>query len=497
MKYENHIFISYSHSDNELLTTEQEGWVSRFEKNLKKIVERRSGREVTIWRDQMMGGNRALKETIFAQFPKTEMLLSILSPCYLESSWCLDEVKEFCERCGKVKVGDTLRIITVKKLPIELGSLPPPINETLGCQFYTMREARIDKCEHGEHAFELDPSDPDLMRLYYQQMIVLADDIRKTMAAVESGNVEPAPPVPQSRRVYLAACSWDLEETRQAIENDLRQQEYSVYPCRLLPTEESAFTAEVSRLLEQCRVSIHLVGKYGGFVPNGRSGKSAVVLQNELAIAQAKKEPSLRRVIWLPEGTDSKDAQQQQFIEALNVDSEKQFGADLISGDLEALKSAIYATLRSLEQKDLHGIEPQDPEARLLYMIYDNKDREAVLPIRKFLKREGFDLEVPLFEGNAEALDQAKRKMLTTCRGVLVFYGKGDEAWKYAVNCDLKKSRGYRWGAPNPVTVTYLAEPSTVSKAELIELEGANLINGLEGFSENVQKALLECLKEV
>jgi len=33
-------------------------------------------------------------------------------------------------------------------------------------------------------------------------------------------------------------------------------------------------------------------------------------------------------------------------------------------------------------------------------------------------------------------------------------------------------------------TYTYLAEPTTTDKSELVELEESNLVNALEGFSE-------------
>jgi len=42
-------------------------------------------------------------------------------------------------------------------------------------------------------------------------------------------------------------------------------------------------------LLKRCQLSIHLVGEAYGGVPDGRSQKSVVVLQNELAAKRSKK----------------------------------------------------------------------------------------------------------------------------------------------------------------------------------------------------------------
>jgi hypothetical protein len=491
MKYEKQVFISYCHKDNKPLTTGEEGWVTKFHKMLEAVVASHSGPKVDTWIDHELAGNDDFEQEILAQIPKTGILVSIISPCYIESAWCNRELKAFCEKCGEVKVGRKFRIIKVMKFPV--GKEPPPMDKMDGYDFYTYDESRF-----GEHAFELDPINyPDRKQLYIQKVSVLADDIIHLMQMVESGGGEPPQPLPSSRQVYLAQCSWDQKEAREAVEIDLRQQGYSLFPQGPLPTDEAAYTAAVSEALEQCGMSIHMVGRHYGFVPDGPSGKSAVILQNDMSVAQARKKP-FRRIIWLPAGPDSSELQQKQFIDALHRDSEKQFCADLITGDLEALKSAIHTTLQSLEKKDSPVAGPPcDPNARLLYLICDKQDREAVLPIRKLLLKQGFDVQVPLFDGNAETVDHARHEMLTLCRGVVVFYGKGDEAWKHAVDFDLIKSRGYRNQAPNPVTVTYLAEPSTIDKIELMTVEQPNLINGLEGFSSNIAAALLQSLQGV
>jgi hypothetical protein len=51
-------------------------------------------------------------------------------------------------------------------------------------------------------------------------------------------------------------------------------------------------------------------------------------------------------VIWLPAGITSAQPAQQAFIDALQTDAALQFGADLVSGDLETAKSAIHTALK-------------------------------------------------------------------------------------------------------------------------------------------------------
>jgi TIR domain len=495
MPYDKHIFISYAHLDNQPLTSEQEGWVSRFHDSLQTILTMRMGHKARIWRDKKLRGNDVFADEIVAQLPKTEILVSVLSKCYIESKWCQREVEEFCKNCGEIRIGNKFRIIKVIKLPIDRGSpLPPMMNEMLGYEFFTYQDH-----EQGKTPMELDPLYfPKLAPLYIEKLCILADDIIDVIKQIESPIAGTAPglqPALSRPQVYLAQCSRDQKDAREALEMDLRQHGYSIFPDRQLPNEETEFVSQVSAMLEQCSFSIHLVGGSSGFIPDGSSGRSAVVLQNELSIAQAKKS-GMRRVIWLPANTESHDQEQQRFIEALHRDAETQFGADLITGDLEVLKTEIHSILESLDK-------PKEPEVessatndlKLLYIICDQADREAVLPLRKALKSGGFDVKIPLFEGDAATVDRAKREMLAECCAALIFYGKGGESWKRAVDSDLLKSRGYRRDKPRLLQFTYLSGPETAEKTEMIELEEPNLINGLGGFSEIAARTLLETIQ--
>jgi hypothetical protein len=334
--------------------------------------------------------------------------------------------------------------------------------------------------------------------LYIEKLCILADDIIDVIKQIENpvaasaASLQPASSRPQ---VYLAKCSRDQKEAREALEMDLRQHGYTIFPDKQLPEEETEFVSEVSAMMEQCNFSIHLVGGSSGFVPDGSSGKSAVVLQNEIAIAQAKKS-GMRRVIWVPANTEAHDQEQQHFIEALHRDAEAQFGADLITGDLEVLKAEIHSILESLERAKESPIDSSATgDLKLLYLICDQADREAVLPLRKVLKTGGFDVKIPLFEGDAATVDSAKREMLAECRAALIFYGKGGESWKRAVDSDLLKSRGYRRDKPQLRQFTYLSGPETAEKTEMIALEEPNLINGLGGFSEIAARTLLETIQ--
>lgn len=204
----------------------------------------------------------------------------------------------------------------------------------------------------------------------------------------------------------------------------------------------------------------------------------------------------MRRVIWLPEGTHSDKPEQQAFIEALQKEAGLQKGADLVSADPEVLKGVIHSALQELEkpQRATSGPASGASRAKFVYLICDKRDRPATMDLRALLKREGFEVEIPLFEGDAATVQEANRDFVTQCDAVILFYGAGDEGWKYCVKSELKKMLGYAEKAL-PVTYIYLAGASTADKEELIKLSGPNLINGLGGFTEALMQPFLNALR--
>jgi hypothetical protein len=326
MNFAKHLFISYAHLDNAPLTEQQQGWITRFHTSLAALLSMRMGRKAEIWRDAKLTGGDRFENEILLQFPKTALLVSVLTPRYVESEWCTREVREFCktaEMSGGLVVDNKSRVLKVIKTPVESEApLPSVMKETLGYPFYIF--------DDDQTPIELDPSyGAELAQKYHLKLAKLAWDIAQLIRRLETPSEKPA-----EASVYLAECSYDRREAREALEAELRLHGYAIVPDRHLPREEADYVSEVARLLRQCKFSIHLVGSGYGAVPDGPSQKSVVVLQNELAI-QCSQAGALKRVIWLPEGTSSQHPDQQRFIEALHSDAQAQFGADLITADFE------------------------------------------------------------------------------------------------------------------------------------------------------------------
>jgi TIR domain len=142
--FEKHIFISYAHIDNQPLTPEQKGWISHFHASLEALLSMRLGQTAKIWRDDKLQGNDVFADEIVAQFAKTAVLISVLTPRYLNSDWCTREVREFCaqaEQSGGLLVDNKARVFKVLLLPVDTQeSLPAVVKDILGYEFFTLED---------------------------------------------------------------------------------------------------------------------------------------------------------------------------------------------------------------------------------------------------------------------------------------------------------------------------------------------------------------------
>jgi hypothetical protein len=497
-RFDTDLFISYAHIDNEPLTPEREGWISRFHAALDALLSMRLGRPAKIWRDDKLRGNDVFGDEIVGRFPHTAVLVSILTPRYLNSDWCTREIREFCERAaengGVVAENNKARVFKILKTPVDTQeSLPSVVKDILGYEFFRLED---------ETPLELDPAyGEEFAQDFNRKVGKLAWDVKElvnqlTVDAGAGGNGAADASAGAKTTIYLAECSYDQKEVRESLQGALQRLGYGILPDREMPREEAEYVAAAESFLSQSQLSVHLVGTSYGAVPDGPSGKSVVALQNEAAVRRSKS-GALARVIWLPEGTGSEQESQRAFIQALHQDPETQFGADLIAGDIEALKTAIHTALKSLEERapqEGGAADDSADRAELIYLICTEKDRQATISVRKYLRERGFDVSVPAFDGDASAVREVHMQLMSDCDAVVLFYGAGDQAWKRTMDNELRKIGAYRNGKPLRASFTYLAEPQTADKEDLVDMGEPHLINGFADSLETELSAFVEAV---
>lgn len=484
MRFKRHLFISYTHKDNTPLFSDgAEGWVSRFHKTLSVVLEQRLGRAPEIWRDLRLQGNEVFTPEIMAQLPVSAVLLAVLSEGYVNSQWCRDEAAAFCaaaEQSGGLTRDNKSRVFKVVKAPpATLDPLPAVMREMTGYDFFERIGSNVPK--------ELDPDFNKASRdKYVDQIMTLAFHLSSLINTLdeEAANDGSASGAGAAKPlVYLAECDHDRRADRAALAIDLQSRGYSVLPDRVLPRDAADYRQAVQAALARCALAVHLVGAHSGWAPDGADAVPGVALQNAESVARSLA-GGLRRVVSLPAGTVGSDAPQVAFIQALHTDAQVQRG-ELITADLEALKTAIFSALALIEQPP-----PAAPAAaagsKLLYLVCDPQDGDAVDALGEWLDGQGWQVQVSASSGSAQAVREAHKTQLTQCDAVLVFYGAGSKEWYATALGDVATATAWRQGRAIAATATWLATPANYDKNKRIDRPGYpgvfNGINGISGF---------------
>jgi hypothetical protein len=463
------IFISYTHKDNAKLTDEQQGWVDRFHEALKLRVDTLFGREIDFWRDLKVEGNDILTASIEDALQDSSLLVSVVSPGYLNSEWCAKELRLFCEsalKAGGVEVGTKSRIYNVIKTPIREAHLRnlPGMVAPIGYPFHRIDDRGI--------AWEYDPRmGKEARHEFLAKVNELAHDLCQMLESSEQSNgrrtVESS-----GIAVYLAETTSDMVTASEMLRRELHQFGHLVLPeSRLRHTHE--YAERVRSDLQRVRISIHPIGRYCGVIPEDLD-RSVVEIQYGLAGEAAELRTDFTRIAWMLPGTKAADARQQAFIDAVQND------AHLMVTSLETLKTRIQGILA---QSSPRPVTPTPMSAGAeVYLICDAVDEVAAKPIEDYLFSLGFEVNRPLLEGDESAMREDHEENLKSCDAVLIFYGKASEFWLRRKLRDLQKAFGYGRTRPFLTKAVFLADPKTPEKAhfrsnEVVSLPGFGAFN--------------------
>src|SRR4051794_37639418 len=112
------IFISYAHLDNITASHEQQGWIEQFYEDLRVSLAQRIGRldAIKIWWDnKKLDGSILFDQSIEEGIKKSAIMLSLVSPGYMESDYCKKELDAFYKKAQQeqlgLKAGDRSRIV--------------------------------------------------------------------------------------------------------------------------------------------------------------------------------------------------------------------------------------------------------------------------------------------------------------------------------------------------------------------------------------------------
>lgn len=474
MAFDIDVLITFAEKDNETAKKSDIGWVSNFKKFLELMLFQVLGQKPNILL-------KAEFDSVTAStMDNAAVMVAILSKDFVQSGRCLDTVETFYKAAGTSKVN---RFFKVMKAPLGLQEQPPRLRELLG---YDMFQLDVETGVMKEYS---DFFSQEAEKQYWMKMVDLAYDIHESLIFLREGTKSEVKNLFKRKSIYLAETGHDLSVQRNIIKRELQRHGYIVLPSHTLPTGFIELEQQVKKDLQECSLSIHLVGSAYGEIPEGGE-KSVVDIQNQLAaetsIAKRKSGEEFSRLIWISPNLKNASDRQRSFIEMIRRDIEAQEGAEILQNPLEDFKNIMREEL--LEANDR---KTEDYNGKAIYLVHDRVDDDEVGPYRELLEKSGFKVLMPAFEG--DLLDVRKKHIenLRNFDGAIIFKGKVNDQWVRMKVLDLLKAPGF--GRKKPIKGKAIVSSTLpTGAAETFKSQNMTLISGDKSKSIESLKVFLQ-----
>jgi hypothetical protein len=470
------VFISYANSDDVPLSESQKGWVSNFRKFLDTMLDQLLGLDVK-FATSLDHPEEAERARIF---------ISVISSNSILAPNCSKELDSFLKSSytHTVKKDVNSRIFKIVKTPVSLDKQHEAIRDILSYDFF-----QVDP-ETGRAYEFTDFFNPEAEKNYWVKLVDLAYDVFKILSEMRSSKSY-VNPFSQKESVYLAETTHDLISERDIIKRELQRHGYRVLPDHNLPHESGILEATIKKYLQQCKLTIHMIGSsYGEYLPG--TEMSMIEMENRISaeyfnkvMADNKSQRDTKefsRLIWFPVNLKINSEIQKAFIENLRRES---IGAEVLQIPLEDLKSVMRVKLASREGEYISGSDPsntKDESKPQIYIICDQSDMDATQPIAAYLSKKGFEILYSSFEGDLIELRQLHQESLRNCDASLIYCGKATPEWVKAKLQDLMKAPGFGRTKPMLAKAIFTDSPELSGRVE-VQNEDAIFISGNGGFS--------------
>jgi hypothetical protein len=430
------VVVIFADKDNEPSGKKATGWVSDFKRFLELMLLQVLGEKPTILL-------KSEYDTITApDLTNVGVLVPVLTKDFNQSGACLDNLETFHKAIEK-SARKANRVFKVFKAPLSTSEQPPRLRELIGYEMYQL------DIETGETKEYTDYFSFEAERQYWMKMVDLAYDIFDSLMQLRAQDKSlEVRNIYKRKNIYLAETGHDLSVQRNIIKRELIRHGYVVLPQQTLPGTLHELEKMVAKELDECSMSIHLIGNSYGEIPEG-TDRSVVDIQNRMAADRSLKArqsgSEFSRLIWISPTLATASDKQKSFIESIKRDIEVQEGAEILQTPLEDFKNIMREELvESLERKG-HGSDT----GKSVYLVHDRIDQNEVKPLAEVIEKSGYKVLLPEFEG--ELLNVRKKHIdnLRSFDAAIIYKGKVNEQWVRMKVLDLLKAPGF--GRKKPI----------------------------------------------
>ena len=432
MAYDIDVLITFAEKDNDTGKKNETGWISQFKKFLDLMLYQVLGEKINV-----------VVKSEYDDFTASTMdnaavLVAILSKEFAQSGRCLDTVESYYKATSGSKIN---RVFKVLKSPLTTLEQPPRLRELLNYDMY-----QVDN-ETGLMKEYTDFFSLEAEKQYWMKMVDLVYDIHEVLIVLKGQSKVEVKNLYKRRTIYLAETGHDLSIQRNIIRRELQRHGYQVLPSQLLPTRTEELERIIRKDLEECSLSIHLIGSAYGEIPEG-SDRSVVDIQNKLAaehavIKRSRKE-EFSRLIWIAPNLRNASDKQKTFIDSLRRDIEAQEGAEILQNPLEDFKNIMREELLTAQNRTADIVT----SGKTIYLMHDKVDHQEVLPLVDVIQKSGFEVVFPAFEGDLMEVRKKHIENLKNFDAAIIYKGKVNDQWVRMKVLDLLKAPGFGRNKP-------------------------------------------------
>jgi hypothetical protein len=432
------VFISYAHDDDKSLTDDARGWITGLADRLQKLLGmQKGGSSVTVWMDHRLEPQKRVDVALADRVGRADCFVAVLSPRYLESSWCRDEIDGFVNRVGE----NAARVFLVEMSPTDRGLWPAGVRNLSAMQFWAQPFEQAAPMPLGWPA-----PDPASDRPYWRAVTELAHFVSTQLGAAGATGA----PAGAERRVWIAEPTDHVLDAWERLAGALRQQ-----GCVVLPSSpgsypirsEDEYRAAVKDDVARARLCVQLLGPGPGRRPSWCS-TPYTMLQAEAARAAAALGTPLHT--WRSPDVVLDTIPDKAYAELLigaAAGGFEEFQQQVLSRAVMPIESRTAAAVPA-------AASPTADQPLSVCVTADSPDRPLGQQVIDTLYELGADASLapePAPDQSPARWRQEYETMLAESHGVVIVYGATPASWVQAqvqaARKLLSRTRRGTWGA--------------------------------------------------